>query len=168
MDIFKEQLLVVKPNTKTKLNKVILIVLGVVIAVLAMIFGGGLLGPLLVVAVIFGVSYLVKGMNLEYEYILTNDEVDVDKIMNKERRKRYFTFNLKEIELMAHVDDEVRKPEFDRAEKEIDISSGETGENTYFILFNHKNILTKLIMEPNEEMQKAMFTRSPSKIFLKR
>lgn len=168
MDIFKEQLLVVKPNPKTKMSKVIIIVSGVILAILAMLFGGGFLGPLVVVAIIFGASYLVKGMNLEYEYILTNDEVDVDKIMNKERRKRYFTFNLKEIELMAHMDDEVRKPEFDRAEKVLDIGSGEMGPNTYFILFNHNNVLTKLIIEPNEEMQKAMFTRSPSKIFLKR
>lgn len=168
MDIFKEQMVAVNPNGKTKMKKTIIIVVAVIAAVLGMMFGGAFIGPLLVVGLIFGGSYLTKAMNLEYEYILTNSELDVDKIMNKERRKKFLSLDLKEINLMAHIDDGARKPDFERAQKTIDISSGEKGPNTYVIVFMHKNELTKLIMEPNEEMQQLMFKKSPSKVHLQR
>ena len=166
MDIFKEQLIAVKPNKKTKIKKAIVIIAGILLAVVAMMYGGGFIGPIIVMGLLFGGSYLIKGMNLEYEYILTNNELDVDKIMNKERRKRVFTVDLKEIIVMAHVDDAVRKPEFERAQKIKNITSGEKGPNTYVILFSHNDELTKLIMEPNDEMKKLMFKQAPSKIFL--
>ncbi len=168
MDVFKEQMIAVKPNSKTKMKKTLIIIAGIIIAAAGMIFGGSFIGPIAVVAVLFGGSYLIKGMNLEYEYILTNNELDVDKIMNKERRKRLFTIDLKEINVMAHIDDGVRKPEFERAQKTIDISSGEKGPNTYVIVLMNKNELTQLILEPNEEMRQAMFKQAPSKVYLQR
>lgn len=166
MDVFKEQLIEVKQNSKTTVKKTAIIIVAIIIAVVAMAFGGTFIGPLVVVGLLFGASYLIKGMNLEYEYILTNNELDVDKIMNKERRKRCFTIDLKEINVMAHIDDAVRKPEVDRAQKTIDISSGEKGANTYVIVFSYKNELTKLIIEPNDDMKKEIFKQAPSKIFL--
>lgn len=168
MDVFKEQMIAVKPNSKTKMKKTLIIVAGIIIAAVGMIFGGSFIGPIVVVAVLFGGSYLIKGMNLEYEYILTNNELDIDKIMNKERRKRIFTIDFKGISVMAHIDDGVRKPEFERAQKTIDISSGEKGPNTYVIVFMNENDLTQLILEPNEEMQQAMFRQAPSKVYLQR
>ncbi len=168
MDVFKEQMIAVKPNSKTQIKKTLVIVVGIILAVVGMIFGGSFIGPIIVVAALFGGSYLIKGMNLEYEYILTNDELDIDKIMNKEKRKRLLTLDLKEINVMAHIDDGVRKPEFERAQKTIDVSSGEKGPDTYVIVFMNKNDLTQLILEPNKEMQQAMFRRSPSKIHLQR
>ena len=166
MDVFKEQLIAVKPNSKITMKKTGIAVAGVILAVLAVLFGGGFLGPILVVAIIFGASYLVKSMNLEYEYILTNNELDVDKIMNKERRKRCFTIDLKEINVMAHIDNDQRKPEFEGASKTIDISSGEKGANTYVIVSQVKDELTKIIIEPNDDMKKEIFKQAPSKVFL--
>lgn len=166
MDVFMEQLIAVKPNKTTAMKKTGVIVLAVIIAIAGMMFGGGFIGPIVVVAIIFGASYLVKGMNLEYEYILTNNELDIDKIMNKERRKRCFTIDLKEMDLMAHIDDGVRKPEFDRAQKTIDVSSSEHGPNTYVILFTYKSELTRMIFEPKDELKQAIFRQAPSKVFL--
>lgn len=166
MDIFKEQLIAVKPNKKTSMKKTGIIIAGIILAVAGIAFGGAFIGPLVVVGVLFGGSYLTKSMNLEYEYILTNNELDVDKIMNKERRKRCFTIDLKEINVMAHIDDAVRKPEFERAQKIIDISSGEKGKNTYVIVATVKDELTQVIIEPNDAMKKEIFKQAPSKVFL--
>lgn len=166
MDVFKEQLIEVKSNNKTTMKKTGIIILAIILAILGVTFGGAFIGPLVVVGLIFGASYLIKGMNLEYEYILTNNELDVDKIMNKERRKRCFTVDLKEINVMAHIDDAVRKHEVDRAQKTIDISSGEKGPNTYVIVFMNKEELTKLIFEPNDDIKRAIYKQAPSKVFL--
>lgn len=41
----------------------------------------------------YGVWYLWGTTNLEYEYILTNGEIDVDKIISQRKRKRWVTVN---------------------------------------------------------------------------
>jgi len=167
-DIFKEQLVAVKPNKTTSLKKTGIVIAAVIIGIVGFVFGGGFIGPLVVVGVVIGGSYLVKSFNLEYEYALTNDELDIDKIMNKERRKRLFTVNIKDIEMMAHVTDGMRKGDMERAQKTIDVSSGEEGPDTYVILFRHQNNLTKLIFEPNDSIQRNIFRQAPSKVFLQR
>lgn len=165
-DIFKEQLVAVKPTKATSLKKVGIVIAAIIIGIVGFIFGGRLIGPLIVVAVVIGGSYLVKSLNLEYEYALTNDELDIDKIINKERRKRLFTVNIKEIEMMAHISDEMRKGDMERAQKTINVGSGEEGPNTYAILFRHENTLTKLVFQPNDSIQKNIFRQAPSKVFL--
>lgn len=165
-DVYKEQLVKVKQTSQTKMKKVGIIVLAIVIGAVALSLGGGFIGPIIIVGLFFGANYLFSSLNLEYEYILTNNELDVDKIMNKERRKRCFTVDLKEINVMAHIDDAMRAGEFGGAQKTIDISSGEKGADTYAILFNHGGTMTKLIFEPNESLRKEIHRQAPSKVFL--
>ena len=165
-DVFKEQLIKVKPSSTTGIKKVGIIVGAVVIGIAGLIFAGGIMGPLLIVGLVIGATHLVKGMNLEYEYILTNNELDIDKIINKERRKRCFTIDLKSINLMAHVDNGMKKAELDEAKETIDVSGGEKGPNTYAILFMHEDTLTKMIFEPNDDLKQLIFRQAPSKIFL--
>lgn len=165
-DIFREQLVEVKQTSTTTMKKTGVIIVAIIIALVAITFGGAFIGPLVVVGVIIGASYLIKSMNLEYEYILTNNELDIDKIMNKERRKRLLTVDIKEINVMAHIDDGMRKGELERAQKTIDVSSGEKGSNTYVIVFNHNETLTKLIFEPNEDVKRDIYRQAPSKVFL--
>ena len=88
--------------------------------------------------------------------------------MNKERRKRLLTIDVKEMQMMAHITDGMRKADFERAQKTIDVSSGEEGPNTYVILFTHGTNLTKLIFEPNDGIQKSIYRQAPSKVFLQR
>ena len=167
-DVFKEQLVAVKKTGAASMKKTGIIIAAVIISVVGLVFGGGFIGPLVVVAMFIGGSHLVKSMNLEYEYALTNDELDVDKIMNKERRKRLLTISLKEMHMMAHITDGARKGDLDRAQKTIDVSSGEEGPNTYVILFMHGSNLTKLIFEPNDGIQKSIYRQAPSKVYLQR
>lgn len=167
-DVFKEQLVEVKKTSAVSMKKTGIIVAAVIIGVLGITFGGMFLGPLVVVGLVIGANYLVKSMNLEYEYALTNDELDVDKIMNKERRKRLLTIDIKEIHMMAHITDGLRKGDMERAQKTIDVSSGVEGPDTYAILFMHENTLTKLVFEPNDGIQKSIYRQAPSKVFLQR
>lgn len=165
-DVFKEQLVKVKQSGKTTVKKALLIIAAVIIGFLALLLGGAFLGPIVIVALVFGTSYLVKSMNLEYEYILTNNELDIDKIMNKERRKRCFTIDINEIDIMANINNDMYKAQLDRAEKTINVSSNEEGKDIYAIIFILDDILTKLIFEPNEEMRKAIYRQAPSKVHL--
>lgn len=167
-DVFKEQMIAVKRTSSDGIKKMGIVIAAIIIGFLGIMLGGPFIGPMLVMGLVIGVVYLVKSMNLEYEYALTNDELDVDKIINKERRKRVLTIDIKEMQMMAHINDGMRKAEIDRAQKTIDVSSGEVGPDTYAILFMHENALTKLILEPNDGIQKSIYRQAPSKVFLQR
>ncbi|MCM1334337.1 MAG: hypothetical protein NC084_10345 [Bacteroides sp.] len=47
------------------------------------------------------VKYLWEGTDTEYEYIVTNDDLDVDKIIGKRKRKRMITIGLKTATALA-------------------------------------------------------------------
>lgn len=167
-DVFKEQLVKVEKNSKTTMKKTVVIGVATAVGILAMVLGGAFIGPVIILGLIWGASYLVKSLNLEYEYILVNHELDIDKIMNKERRKKFFTVDIQDIHVVAHIDDEQFKAQLDNAEVMINVGSGIKKENTYVALFRRKDKLTKMIFEPNEDMQRMIFKQAPSKVHLKK
>lgn len=61
---------------------------------------------LVIIALMWYGAYLLIGMqNIEYEYLLTNSEIDIDKIMSKRGRKRIVSFDFKEVSICANVED---------------------------------------------------------------
>ena len=54
----------------------------------------GSIGILLVFGIFFGAYKLSSFLNIEYEYIITNGTLDVDKITNKSTRKRVLSLEL--------------------------------------------------------------------------
>ena len=71
---------------------VIFLMLGFVIPTFSMIT------TLLAAGALYGGYILITNMNVEYEYIATNGEMDVDKIVAKRRRKRLITVNARTFE----------------------------------------------------------------------
>lgn len=45
--------------------------------------------------------YIMQGLNVEYEYIVTNDDLDIDKITGKRKRKRLISIDLKSVDEFA-------------------------------------------------------------------
>ena len=109
-------------------------------------------------AAVFGAIYLMSFLNVEYEYVYTNGELDVDVIYNRARRKRLFSTVVKDFEIMAHVDDKTHLGAFSSAQEIINCHSGEIGPNTYAFLANIKGKKVKVIFEPNDKMLKAIGT----------
>lgn len=58
----------------------------------------GALAFLILCGAIYGAYWLISGMSIEYEYILTNGEIDVDKIIAQRKRKRLVTVSAKTFE----------------------------------------------------------------------
>lgn len=163
-DVFKEQLVKTKGTAKDKAQRVIIIIAAVLLGIVAFIFGG-FIGPLIIVGLVWGCIYLTSFFKKEYEYSITNNELDIDTIYNKERRKKLLDLDLKKIELMASIKDDKHKGSLERAQKTIDASDGEQGQNTYVILYSKEGALTKLLISPNEEMLHLMYKQAPHKIF---
>lgn len=125
LDTFIEQLVVIKSTGKTKAIKIIMWILACLLSAGLILFAvlntkmAFLLFSL--VAVVFFVVKLLTGqMNMEFEYILTNDEIDIDCIVNKKKRQRMATFKCNEIEKIEKYD------------KNRHVSDKSTGINVYF------------------------------------
>ncbi len=166
-DIYKEQIVKKKPSTADMLKRVGL-VLAVVIIFLACVLILPSMAFIVAAAAGFG-AYLLMGMlNVEYEYIFTNGELDIDIIYSKTRRKRVYSGSVKDFEIMAHVEDKMHVHEFSNINETKDYSSGVVNANTYAFMTNYKSKHIKVIFEPNEMMLKAIATViSPRKLFKK-
>ena len=95
MDTFFEQIIAIRKTGKT-----IAAIMGIWFAALILCFVLyifpilGTLSFLLIVGVLYGAYKLSSMLNVEYEYIITNGTMDVDKIINKSSRKRMLSFEL--------------------------------------------------------------------------
>lgn len=98
MDVFHEQLVKVKLNAWSYIMMVLIVISALFLS--AFLFLYSLEIPilvLLVVGVIYGAVKLLSLFNVEYEYIITNGTVDIDKITAKSSRKRVLSFECKDI-----------------------------------------------------------------------
>lgn len=92
-DTYIEYLVKKRSGTKDILLKLLIVVAAVVLTLalflLSPILGAfSMIGYMLGCGVIYGAYRLIGMMNLEYEYLLTNGDLDIDKIMNRNSRKR--------------------------------------------------------------------------------
>ena len=116
----------------------------------------------------FGAYWVMGFLNVEYEYIFTNGELDIDVIYNRTRRKRMYSGGVSNFEVMAHVDDKNHSGDFNSAQETKNYSSGVTTDDTYAFLTTYKGKRVKIIFEPNEMMLKAISTvLTPRKLFKK-
>ncbi len=124
-------------------------------------FLGGV-GLLLIVGCwYFGIK-LIKSRNVEYEYILTNYELDIDKIMARSTRKRLLTVDFRKIERCASI----KEPEFEnQAGKKIKNYAGDiSGERVYFIDFYEEGELVRVIFQPSRSMLEAVKELNPRQV----
>lgn len=102
-DIFIEHLVAKQKLPITILLRVLIVLAAVIIAVAAMMFSGvlgplSILSPLIAVGAIYGAYFLITSMNIEYEYAVTNGELDVDQITAQRKRKRLVSVNCRSVE----------------------------------------------------------------------
>jgi hypothetical protein len=166
-DIYKEQIIKRKPNTKTTIYRAGLIGAVALVFIVGTFYLGGW-GTTLALIAGFGAYFAMGFLYVEYEYTFTSGELDIDIIYNKSRRKRVFSGQVKDFDIMAHVGDKVRMGDFSSAQETVDYSSGVVSDDTYAFLANYKGKRLKVIIEPNEMVFKAIASSlTPRKLFKK-
>jgi hypothetical protein len=166
-DVFKEQIVKKNPSARNTFIKVASVTAVALIFIIGTIYLGQW-ALYIAVAAGFGAYVLMGRQNVEYEYIFTNGELDIDIIYNKSRRKRLFTGNVSDFEVMAHVEDVNHIGDFNSATETLDYSSGGVTDNTYAFLAAYKGKRLKIIFEPNDMMMQAISKNlTPRKLFKK-
>lgn len=165
---FKEYMVRRNLDIKNVLITLAAYIAAVVIGLIVFPYLAPLGGIALLVAV--GLVYLAyhftSRLKKEFEYILTDDNLDVDVIMNKSRRKRLLSFTVAQLEMIASVNDaqynNVLGGNFD---KKIDATSRRKDADVYFAVVE-KGGRTLLTFEPPKEMLEMMQKYARSKIHL--
>lgn len=155
MDTFFEQIVSMKKNGK---NIALLILIWLVAIFLAAVcFYFTLFFPILILAVLgifYGAFKLSIMQNIEYEYILTNGEIDIDKITAKNSRKRMLTFACKDIQRIEKFNP-AAPPVINDAKMEIYCNTDD--ENACFVLINHsKRGKVIVVFAPDAHIKQGM------------
>ena len=167
-DVYVEQLVEKRPDSKSVMTKMLILVAAVVVTFLPIIIDmflppesqGSLLAviPFTLAGSIWGAILLFRRQNLEFEYILANGEFDIDKIMGKRRRKRIInSANCRNFDILAPMIPKYQHQYNNNQLKKLDVSSASDAQGRWFAIFNGaKGVRTLLIFEPNEKMLEGM------------
>lgn len=163
MDSFGEQLISKKITAADWIKRICLILGGLLTATFCMTLSfttGFYVLTMIAVGILFGMVWILGGMSCEYEYIITNDDLDIDKIMGKRKRKRLITLKLSTAEEFGVYDGS----QGDGAQATVIASDG-SGINAYYLLAKHKSHgLTMLIFTPDRRMTGLIMGNLPRKV----
>lgn len=95
MDTFFEQIVSIKKSGKTVLAFFGIWLLALIVSLTLFLYPIlGSLTALLIIGILFLAYKLSAKLNIEFEYIITNGTLDIDKIINKSSRKRILSLEL--------------------------------------------------------------------------
>lgn len=158
-DFYTEQLVKRKAAPADMAKKAGLIVLTAVSVLAVFLIPFGIIVP--VIMIVLDV-FLFKRFNVEYEYLYVNGDLDVDKIMSKEKRKKVFSMNINELEVLAPTGDPELRP-FQNV-KAVNYSTLETDHKTYEMVIVQNGQKSRIIFEPNATIVEGMRMLAPRKV----
>lgn len=167
---YREYMIKKQKDIGAKILTVLLYLVAAVISIIAffalMPIGFGSAVALIIAGAFYGAYRLSGNMKKEFEYIVTEDIIDVDVIINKSKRKRLISFNLESVKVLADVNNAQFKhclsESFDSV---IDATSGRKDKKVYFaVVEKDSRVLVK--MELTETIAQELYEISPSKIHI--
>lgn len=165
MDTFLEKIVVKRKDFKDRLITVgVIIAVVLIIPFIPMIPFVGSLWLLIGAALIYGAYFIITSRNVEYEYIVTNGDLDIDMIISRRKRKRIFSANCKEFDIVARVKSNSYSPQVQSIAKRIEAVSSLDSDDAYFATLNYKGEKTVVFFEPDERMLNNFKTFIPRKI----
>lgn len=130
------------------------------------VFFGWMSGELMVLAFAFAFAigmmalgvWLTGFMIIEYEYILTNNEMDIDKIIGRRTRRRMITIDLSKATELAEY------PTAAEVKRDVTVLAASSPERgARYLLTEHSDYgVVMVIFNPNEKLTEAMLKEFPS------
>jgi len=164
-DLYKEHLVkkeVTGADTAKKAGCILLIVL----CAAAGLFVHPLMLLAAIVLGILAVYFVFPNTDLEYEYLLVNHTLDIDKVMAKSRRKKVKSFDLSTADIIAPLNS--HRMDYYNSNgslKTQDYSSGNPEHRRYAFVIREDGNASKVIIEPDDDMIQMMRQSMPGKCF---
>lgn len=166
MDIFIEKIVARKKGGKDVLFNLGIIAAGLIVSlVLFAIPFVANFALFLFAGIVFGVYYLITSRNVEYEYIVTNGEMDIDRIVAQRKRKRLFSGNCREFDVIAKVNSDKYTTDVKNIRNKLYLVGSMDSPDVYFLTAHYKGEKTLVFFEPDKRMLDAFKTYIPRKVF---
>ncbi len=164
MDNFAEYMVKKRPDSRDNAKRAGIIALAVVLcaASVFLVFVTHIPFILLITcAIIYGAYFLITGTSVEYEYAVTNGEMDVDKIIARRKRVHLITVSTAKFDAYGEMTDAVP----DDPDRTIVLCSDNTGEGEFYAdLETEEYGATRIIFTPNEAVQEAINATLPRQL----
>lgn len=152
MDTFVEQLVTIKKTGKTWAAYLGIALAAILLMTVAFLFFKSIFIALDAL-ILFGAYKLYSMLNVEYEYIITNSTIDIDKIIAKSSRKRIVSFDLTAVQRIDKytglLPDDVAKEGF--------FACNQKDENALILFYKEEGKPQKaFVFAPNERTRDAM------------
>lgn len=152
MDVFVEQIVAIKKTGKDFAAYVGIVLLSLILMFIAYLF---LTSVFIAVAaaVIFGAYKLFLRLNIEYEYIVTNGTMDIDKIIAKSSRKRMISFDVSSIQRIEKYSGILPS----NIEKECLFFCDKNDDNSFVVYYKEDGKQQKtFVFAPNERVRESI------------
>lgn len=149
-DALYEQLIARRPKAYDLPVRILVILVIVAVAVLGMPFLGVLSFVIAVILAVVAYYFIFTKLNVEYEYMILNHDLQVDAIYNRSKRKRLQNIDIQGAEIIAPKG----SPRLNsyKPDKVYDYSSGNPDGKAYAIMIpkDQKNVC--IYIEPDAKM----------------
>lgn len=167
MDSFIEKIVQKKKTGKDRAISFGIVIGTAFVAVAVLTLLSGVIGQfaflLAIGAVYLGFRLMSRG-NVEFEYLVTNGSIDIDKIISQRKRVRVFSSDCKEFEAVGRVKSRNYGPHITNGAEVIFAGTNMASEDLYFVTLSYKGKKTVMYFEPDQRMLDSFRRYIPSKI----
>lgn len=161
---YVEKLVSKKTDTKAVLLRVFTIVAALFLMYI-LSFYLGIYGLVAMFFLAYGIYYVFFITSVEYEFVLVNNELTIDAIYGKNKRKNQQTIDVSKCEVIAPVESTYVSGYHRNSQmKSFDYTSGNGGEPVYIMIAPYGAASAKIYMEFDEKLLEAMKMAAPGKV----
>lgn len=152
MDHYNEQLVQKASEPKDIALRAVILIATVIVTVFALLMAfmtGFFLLTVIAVGAVYLAYWLFTNTFVEYEYIVTNNDMDIDKVLGRKKRKRLISIQLSTVSDWGEY--AAKKSDESKINATV-MASDATGIDAWYLIFDHgSHGKTMLIFTPNEE-----------------
>ena len=161
-DMYKEILISRKTPVVNKLIKGALILVTVLGILTGMVFF-----PFFLIGIAAGVAsyFLLPKLEVEYEYLYVNGDLDIDAIYSKQKRKRHASYTIEEMELLAPAKSHALDFYLNNKETKVrDFTSQDEEKPSYIMVVNKEKGRELVKLELDEDILADIRRMAPRKV----
>jgi hypothetical protein len=164
-DSFHETIVKARITNHDRLKMAGLVLLAMVFIFLVIVFGSylGSLSLLLLAALGYGLFYLLRGFSREFEYTITNGDLDIDLIIAQRKRRRLFSGVARKFDSMEPLNNQVPGSP-DPSVRVLDCRASQTRGVDYRIRAEYNGKPVVVLFSPDEKMVNQLRKYNPGRI----
>ncbi len=123
-------------------------------------------GVIILAIVLFVAYWLFQRMSTEFEYVVVNDEISLEVIFGKSKRKKGWEGTMDDVQIICPADYPDLKYYEVKDMKNLDYSSHMPGARVYAMVIKTERGVGKILFEPTDKMLQILRNRAPRKVII--